>query len=260
MKNIYLFDIDGTIYDNKFHQIDPGFLDECSKRMKQGDLIFLVSSRSPFEMVHLPQEFLKFGFSGIILEGGAANYGGTMELNDARLIPNEMIRKIRDYCRERHLLWRYSGPDGNYFNTPAKPKVRTHWRKLYLVTPGVKEWVGDDVCNILIWTDDERQKEEIKNLLPEGSIVTYTHVVEIRAKSISKERFVNKIRKQNPGCRIYAFGDGLNDIGMLKAADYSCAVSNASLPVQDAASEVIGSVRDHGVSEWLKAHPQGVSA
>lgn len=256
MTHIYLFDIDGTLYSNKYHEIDPELLQEFQILHDRGDKIYLVSSRSPYEMRHLPLSFLQFPFNGLVLEGGAASYDQDKGLIDARLIPNEDVKAVRNYCRDNELLWRYSGPDGNFFNSEEDPAVRTHWRKLYMTTPMVKPWIGDDVCNILIWTKDEKQQHEIRELLPESSLVFYSSCVEIRAKGVSKEDVLERIRKNNEPCRIFSFGDGMNDIEMLKRADHGVAVGNACDAVKAAADEVIDPVWDNGVTKWLKLQRQ----
>ncbi|UNT92828.1 HAD family hydrolase [Allobaculum sp. Allo2] len=100
MKHVYLFDIDGTLYNNKFHEIDSHLTEEFQYLVDQGDLIYLVSSRSPYEMAHLPAEFIRFPFSGMILEGGAAIYDENKQLVDARLIRNSDVKTIRNFCRK----------------------------------------------------------------------------------------------------------------------------------------------------------------
>ncbi len=49
------------------------------------------------------------------------------------------------------------------------------------------------------------------------------------------------------------FGDNLNDIAMLQAADYSVAVENAFPEVKAIASEVIGPNTAHSVAHWIEA-------
>lgn len=80
--------------------------------------------------------------------------------------------------------------------------------------------------------------------------------MEIRAKGVSKEDVLERIRKNNEPCRIFSFGDGMNDIEMLKRADHGVAVGNACDAVKAAADEVIDPVWDNGVTKWLKLQRQ----
>lgn len=253
MKQAMFFDIDGTLYYNKFHQIDDHILEEFDELRKEGIDLYLLSSRSPHEIVHLPGEFLNYPYSGLILEGGAAVYDQNQNLVDAWLIPGDDIKKIKDYCKDNNLIWRYSGPDGNYFDTEPDPYVRFHWRRLYMICPRVKKWKGDDVCNVIVWTNDPKKQEEITRLLPEDSLVRYSDCMEIRAKGVSKEHIVERFRDHYGYRKVTCVGDGMNDLEMIRQADVGVAVRNAHREVKEAADLVIGPVSENGVSEWLRS-------
>lgn len=63
-----------------------------------------------------------------------------------------------------------------------------------------------------------------------------------------------QLLKQRLGCtRMVAFGDGLNDLPLLQAADHACAVANAVPELRAAADEVIPSNAQDGVAKWLLA-------
>ena len=60
--------------------------------------------------------------------------------------------------------------------------------------------------------------------------------------------------KERLGCgKMTAFGDGANDLPLLEAADYGCAVENAVLQLKEAADEVIPPNTRDGVARWLLA-------
>ena len=50
----------------------------------------------------------------------------------------------------------------------------------------------------------------------------------------------------------YAFGDGLNDLEMIKYAGHGIAMKNAVKELKDVADEVIGHVDENGLEEYLK--------
>ena len=61
--------------------------------------------------------------------------------------------------------------------------------------------------------------------------------------------------KQALGCdRLVAFGDGVNDIPMLQAADDGHAMANAHELLKAVATDVIGSNEADGVARWLETH------
>ena len=55
-----------------------------------------------------------------------------------------------------------------------------------------------------------------------------------------------RLRPELQGCRLVAFGDGANDIGLLQAADIGLAVANAVIAANDA-DAVARYLSDH----WL---------
>lgn len=60
--------------------------------------------------------------------------------------------------------------------------------------------------------------------------------------------------KEGLGCSsMVCFGDGLNDLPLLRAADHACAVANAVPELRAAADEVIPSNAQDGVAKWLLA-------
>lgn len=82
-----------------FMKFDSHLTEEFQYLVDQGDLIYLVSSRSPYEMAHLPAEFIRFPFSGMILEGGAAIYDENKQLVDARLIRNRRCKNDSQFLQ-----------------------------------------------------------------------------------------------------------------------------------------------------------------
>ena len=60
--------------------------------------------------------------------------------------------------------------------------------------------------------------------------------------------------KEGLGCSsMVCFGDGLNDLPLLQAADHACAVANSVPALRAAADEVIPSNAQDGVAKWLLA-------
>ena len=65
-----------------------------------------------------------------------------------------------------------------------------------------------------------------------------------------------RLRPELQGCRLVAFGDGANDIGLLQTADVGLAVANAEPELKRQASAVIGANTDDAVARYLSVHWQ----
>lgn len=83
-------------------------------------------------------------------------------------------------------------------------------------------------------------------------------LLEIYAPGCSKAAAIARLARQVGAERVVAFGDNLNDLAMLNAADHAVAVANAVPAVRAAADEVIGANSDDSVARWLLARHQAL--
>nr|WP_318037445.1 HAD hydrolase family protein [uncultured Faecalibacillus sp.] len=77
---------------------------------------------------------------------------------------------------------------------------------------------------------------------------------EICALDTSKASGVQKVLEhlQIDKEHSYAFGDGLNDLEMIRYVGHGIAMENAVDELKEIADEVIGHVDEHGLEEYLK--------
>lgn len=78
--------------------------------------------------------------------------------------------------------------------------------------------------------------------------------LEVTAPRANKADGVASLRRLTGAARIVAFGDNINDVGMLAAADESYAMANGVTEAQTAADAVLGSNADDAVAVWLGEH------
>ena len=77
--------------------------------------------------------------------------------------------------------------------------------------------------------------------------------LEVFAPSVSKAAGMLRLKQRLGVDRVVAFGDNLNDIPMLKAADLGVAVGNALDPVKEIAGAVIGPNTENSVARFIKS-------
>ena len=75
--------------------------------------------------------------------------------------------------------------------------------------------------------------------------------LEIYAKDTTKANAIKHLAAEIGAERIVVFGDNLNDIPMMKMADWSVAVENAFDEVKACADEVIGTNEEDSVARWI---------
>ena len=80
-----------------------------------------------------------------------------------------------------------------------------------------------------------------------------TGILEVLAPGVSKAAAVKSLAERLGLSRIVAFGDNLNDLPMLAAADVAVAVENALPEVKAAATVVIGPNTASSVARFIAA-------
>ncbi|EST04344.1 HAD family hydrolase [Lactobacillus crispatus] len=72
------------------------------------------------------------------------------------------------------------------------------------------------------------------------------------SKGVAIEKVLNHY--QIPASQALAFGDGGNDIEMLKTVGYGVAMGNATDNVKAIADDICGSVQEDGIYTYCKEH------
>lgn len=75
--------------------------------------------------------------------------------------------------------------------------------------------------------------------------------LEVFSDKSSKTSGMEFIKKYTKADKTVAFGDNLNDIAMMKAADYCCAVSNSREEVKGIAHKIIGQNSEDAVAKEI---------
>ena len=69
--NGYFFDMDGTLYNNKFHEVSEKTFKMLNELQRQGHFVALCTSRCQTELKNLPSCMRNFQFNCMISDGGA---------------------------------------------------------------------------------------------------------------------------------------------------------------------------------------------
>ncbi len=77
---------------------------------------------------------------------------------------------------------------------------------------------------------------------------------EIMPARASKANAVRKLKEMRGCDRVISFGDAVNDLPMFRVSDECYAVANAAEELKTAATGIIGSNEDDGVTRWLMEH------
>lgn len=250
---IVFFDIDGTLVDMETKAMSPRTLETLRRLQAGGIKICIATGRSPvslpvFEGVTFDAYLtfngsLCYDASGILyshpIPGGdvrkiidnAARLGRPVSVaTKSRLAANGLDRDLAEYYAFAHLKL-----------TAAEDFREALREEIYQVMLGCREpdypaiLEGVEGAEITAWWD------RAVDIIPKGG-----------GKGVAVRKLLDHYHLDRS--QALAFGDGNNDLEMLKAVGTGIAMGNASPRLKEAASEVCGPVSEDGIYHYCLSH------
>lgn len=252
---IAFFDMDGTLYNHNIDGVSSASI-RALKKLKENGIIICVATGRPMESLMIIKDLLdEVEFDYLITSNGQAIYENNKlvyknylhpddvkaiikkanELNFSLALINEkrsIITKLNDIVIEscqtiNHDLPEVS-PVSEDFNEPVDHLICYETQdKIKYFAPLLKHTV------ITHWTTN------VFDFVPNNGVKAHGIMKVLEHLAIDSEQAV-------------AFGDGQNDIDMLKYVGFGIAMGNASLEVQEAADYVCETIEYEGVAKTLK--------
>ena len=248
------FDIDGTLVSFKTHQVPQSAIKALEELRKKNIKTFIATGR-PFGKI---DNLGNLKFDAYITMNGSYCMTENKEIIYKNSILQEDIRSLINYqLGDRSFPCMASTENEVYINY-EDDNVRHILTLIDFEAPLVKNL--DDLANTEIFQlmgffSQDEEKEIMKKVLPHCETTRWNPLfTDIIAKGNSKQVGMDKILEYY-GIDIsecIAFGDGGNDIPMLRHAGLSIAMDNADDEVKQHASYVTDSVDNDGIWNALK--------
>ncbi|MEG0264853.1 MAG: HAD family hydrolase [Erysipelotrichaceae bacterium] len=250
---VIFFDIDGTIYTHDTHVMIPSTVEAFYKLKENGYKICIATSRCRSEVANMPSLFHDFDFDGYVFNGGASIYDHDT-LIDAHYIPSKVIYKLIELQKEKVFDMRYATDDSDFQHKKITQEYLDVFFYLYLNVPVIKAYDNDLVPNILLHGTYEVLEEVAKTLDDVSFVFDDKSVLEVTPLGVGKHLGIETLAKHWGYTmeQVMVFGDGFNDISMLKAAGVSIATGNAQQAAKDVANYVCKDIKEDGVYLFLK--------
>lgn len=255
-------DLDGTL-TNHDKVVTPRTRQALLKAQEQGAIIILASGRPTYGIVPVAEclELEKRGGYILSYNGGNIVNAKTGEKLFSQFLPDAVIPILYKYAKEKnHALLGYAGneiitemPDDQYVKEESrinKMNIRKVDNLLDALEPHPTKLLmtGDP-------TDMIKAEEELVEILGEKMDIfrSAPFFLELVPKGIDKAqsllRLLSKINLTPAD--LIAFGDGYNDLSMLKLAGVGVAMANAAPEVRADADYVTLSNEEDGVAAAL---------
>lgn len=249
------FDIDGTLVSFKTHTIPENTRQTLQRLREKGIKLFIATGRPRMLML---DAIGNLEFDGYITLNGAHCFTATHEDIFKQGIPHEDIERLIAYHHTHPDIPFVFVPGDRWFITSIAPTVEEVARLIEIDTPpveAIENARNEEILQIMGYFDEAHEKEIFSEvLLGCEPMRWYPLFTDIIARGNSKSRGIDKVLAHY-GIDLkdtMAFGDGGNDIPMLRHAGIGVAMGNASPEVQAAANYITTSVDEDGITHALK--------
>lgn len=252
------FDIDGTLVSFQTHEVPVSTIEALAAAKAKGMKIFISTGRPKVIINNLSSLQEQELIDGYITMNGAYCFVGEQVIYK-HPIPTDEVKTLTGFCARHNIPCIVVSEHGICACQPGQQVKEIFVEYLKVTAPiptvSVEEAVGkQDIFQLTPFFTVE-EEEKIRPLVPHCEMGRWhPSFVDVTAQGTTKQRGIDAI------CRHFglkteetmAFGDGGNDISMLRHAGIGVAMGNAREEVKAVADYVTASVDEEGVAQALK--------
>lgn len=254
-KGIVLFDVDGTLVDEREKIFKPTAATYAAveKLKENGYLTGLATGRAKCYVPNLGIDFDCY----VTSNGAVAEVFGDVVFDDC--IDEECLRGVIDYLEKNNIAYSAENHDACYYGENRYPLLAEMLKKFCISSDAFRPYNAAErirANKLIIVFDREEQFSQIQRDLSGDFTVTRHH----KNNSADIDKFgMNKAvgmlalakRLGIDIADIYAFGDDVNDLDMLKTAGCGIAMTPHAEELEAAADMFTSGVAQDGVAKAL---------
>ena len=250
------FDVDGTLISFTTHKM-PESTKKALLALKEKGIKLFVATGRPKIHIEKVQELVEFPFDGYVSTNGQFCYDDKNNVIHQRFIDKDSVKTILNYLKDRDLACHVI-TENEVFVTKYNDRVYDLFELVGYeekLNAKPEEYCFDkDVFQLCPYISKEEEIELMKHVENCDNFRWCDLFVDVIPKNGGKSVGIKKI------CEYYgikpeetmAFGDGDNDIDMLKLANIGVAMGNAGDDVKENADYVTTHVDEDGIFDALK--------
>lgn len=256
MTKALFFDIDGTLVSFHTHAIPASAIDALKRAREKGNKIFIATGRPKAIINNLSALQERNLIDGYITMNGAYCFVGKEVIYKSAIDPAE-VKAMASFCEKKGLP--------SFFvkeHTIAVCQPNDLVRKIFyeflhvneVPVHSFEEAIQGEIFQMTPFITEEEEKE-IRPYIPNCEIGRwYPAFADVTAKGNTKQRGIDEIIRHF-GISLQdtvAFGDGGNDIPMLRHAAIGVAMGQAREEVKQAADYVTDPIDEDGIWKAMK--------
>ena len=246
------FDVDGTLLSHTTGKVPESTKRALAEVRSKGIRTIIATGRDIKELAKLPilDEITFDGFltlnGNIILDENRKMYAGN------EIDPGE-VEILVNIFKAGRIPFVLIGEKERYINYVDDIVIKTQ-EATHGTIPDIGEYKGEKIYQCLAFVDDEMRRR-LEDLLDQCIITSWNDTgIDIIAKTGGKAAGIQKVLDLHGLKRseVMAFGDGENDIPMIRFAGIGVAMGNGGPKVKAAADYVTASVDDDGIEKAFR--------
>jgi len=245
------FDIDGTLVSFDTHIILDSTIKAIEKARQKGILIFISTGRAKMTIDNLAPLQAKNLIDGYITLNGSYCYVGDNVLYHS-YICDEDIKLMLDYCKTYKKSCIFISDDKRIIFQPEESLEHVYYNKFKIpeITEATSaEILGEKIIQMTPFVTSHEEKEIFNRLLNCEMGRWHPSFTDVTAKGITKKKGMVEIIKHFniKAEETMSFGDGENDISILKSSGIGVAMGQSSDNVKNSADYITDSVDKDGI-------------
>lgn len=257
MVKAIFFDIDGTLVPFGYPNIPQSTCDALNELKNRGIKIFISTGRHAEWITNL---------NGVDFDGYVTVNGAMCLLSDKKeciykhSVDQEDIARLIPFINKHNIPFVIVPAEGGLFITSVNDIVNKTAQQLHIpnipVRP-IEDALGMDVVQMMGFFNQEEQDNSgifdgtLLKCVPTRWCPYFTDIIPIGSnKSVGIDRIIDHFGIDLS--ETMAFGDGGNDIGMIKHAGIGVAMGNAEDGVKDVADYVTSHIKEDGLINALR--------
>lgn len=253
----FFFDFDGTLQGFENHTISDSTIEALKLLKQKNKNIYIATGRN---LVDMPADIINYGFNGFINNNGGMCSDHDQQIFSVEYLDPNDINALLDYDESNPTAFSYMTTDNPFTINRVNDKIINSFNYFNLKVPEVvnpKDLRRDNIMQMNLFVNEEQEKYLMENVL-KNSVATrwIEHFADINPKDVNKMKGIEKMAaKYNIDLsKTMSFGDGGNDIAMLKGCTIGVAMGNANENVKQIADYVTTSVEEDGIWNALKKY------
>lgn len=251
------FDIDGTLVSFNTHRIPDSAVEELQRAHDKGIKIFISTGRPWAIINNLGQLQERHLIDGFVTINGSYCFVGNTIVNSAPLERSQVV-KVAEYCNERKIPCIFCTADGIRLFRFSQLVDDLFYKQLGCDSLpevySIEQAVEGNVYQITPFINKEQEEEVLKSVTRVISNRWHSSFTDLTVEGAEKSKGVAAMAKHFgiKQSEVACFGDGGNDIPMLRWAGIGVAMGNAGQEVKDSADLITADIDDDGIAKAIR--------